>query len=83
MLDSYTEVMATALAPHSDLPIDALRLRCIGVLGAAEAIAAELNHERTSTADAVTALADLIVGSLATQAYHQPIASYTAFSDLR
>ena len=68
MLDSYTAVMAAALAPHSNLSTDALRLRCLGVLGAAEAIAAELNRERTTAADAVTALTDLIVGSVTTKA---------------
>src|SRR5918998_4556362 len=50
MLDGYTAVMAAALAPHSSLPADALRLRCVGVLGAAEAIAAELNHGRATPA---------------------------------
>jgi AcrR family transcriptional regulator len=68
MLDSYTSVMAAALAPHSSLPAEALRLRCVGVLGAAEAIAAELNRERTTAADAVTALTALILGSLTTKA---------------
>ncbi|WP_280276707.1 TetR/AcrR family transcriptional regulator [Nocardia wallacei] len=63
LLDGYTDVMAAALAPHSDLTLEALRLRCIGVLGAAEAIATELNHARTSAAEATAALADLIVGS--------------------
>jgi AcrR family transcriptional regulator len=65
MLDGYTDVMATALAPHSGLPADALRLRCIAALAAADAIAAELNRGRTSAADAVTALADLIGGGIA------------------
>jgi AcrR family transcriptional regulator len=65
LLDDYTEVMVAAMAQHSALPADALRLRCIGVLGAAEAIAVELNRGRTTAPDAVTALADLIVGSLA------------------
>jgi AcrR family transcriptional regulator len=67
MLDGYTEVMAAALAPHSTLPAEALQLRCIGVLGAAEAIAVEMNRGRTTAPDAVTALADLIVGSLASR----------------
>jgi AcrR family transcriptional regulator len=67
MFDSYTELMAAALLPHSSLTTDVLRLRCVGVLGAAEAIAAELNRERTTAADAITALTDLIVGSLATR----------------
>jgi AcrR family transcriptional regulator len=65
LVDSYTEVMAAAMAPHTNLPAEALRLRCIGVLGAAEAIAAELNRGRTTAADAVSALADLIEGCLA------------------
>lgn len=66
LLDSYTNVMAAALAPHAGLPAEALQLRCVGLLGAAEAIAAELNRERTSAPDAVTALADLIAGGLTT-----------------
>ena len=62
--DAYTDVMAAALAPHSGLSVEALRLRCVGVLGAAEAIAAELNRGQTTAAEAVTALTDLIVGSI-------------------
>ena len=67
LLDDYTEVMVAALAPHSPLPTDALHLRCIAVLGAAEAIAVELNRGRTTAPDAATALAALIVGSLAAE----------------
>ncbi|ADB32919.1 transcriptional regulator, TetR family [Kribbella flavida DSM 17836] len=65
LLDDYVELMAGAMAPYSSLSVDALKLRCVGVLGAAEAIAAELNHDRATTDDAVTALSDLIVGNLA------------------
>nr|WP_276514866.1 TetR/AcrR family transcriptional regulator [Nocardia transvalensis] len=65
MLDAYADVMAAALAPHSGLTDAALRLRCHGILGAAEAIATEVNRGRTSADDAVTALAGLIVGSIA------------------
>jgi hypothetical protein len=43
------------------------RLRCVGVLGAAEAIAAELNRGRTAADDAVTALTGLIIGSIDTR----------------
>ncbi|MER7130149.1 TetR/AcrR family transcriptional regulator [Streptosporangium saharense] len=63
-LDAYTDLMAAALAPHSGLPTQALRLHCVGALGAAEAIAAELNRGRTTVDDAVTALTDLIVSAL-------------------
>ncbi|MYW01034.1 TetR/AcrR family transcriptional regulator [Streptomyces sp. SID3343] len=67
ILDSYTDLMAAALRPYSGLTPEALRLRCVGLLGAAEAIAAELNRERIAADDAVTALTDLIVGALATK----------------
>ncbi|GAA1571312.1 TetR/AcrR family transcriptional regulator [Kribbella sancticallisti] len=64
LLDSYTSVMAGALVPYSRLSTEALQLRCVGLLGAAEAIAAELNRGRATVADAINALADLIVGNL-------------------
>lgn len=64
MVERYTDMMATALSAHSTLPIDALRLRCVGVLGAAESIAAELHRQRSTVGDAVDALTALIVGSL-------------------
>jgi AcrR family transcriptional regulator len=67
MIDSYTDLMAAALLPHSGLTPEALRLHCVGVLGAAEAIATELNRERATSEDAVTALTDLIVGGLDTR----------------
>lgn len=64
LTDSYADLMATTLLPYSGLAPQALRLRCVGVLGAAEAIAAELNRERATDGEAVTALTDLIVGGL-------------------
>jgi AcrR family transcriptional regulator len=71
LLEGYTAVMATALAPHSTLPSEALRLRCVGVLGAAEAIAAELHQERTTSDEAVAALTDLILGGLTNTPTHR------------
>jgi AcrR family transcriptional regulator len=68
MLASYGDWIAAALLPHSSLTSEALRLRCVGVLGAAETIAAELNRGQTTAAEAVTALTDLIVGSIGTRA---------------
>ncbi|GAB4586836.1 TetR/AcrR family transcriptional regulator [Nocardia sp. IFM 10818] len=64
MLAAYTEIMADAFQPYTRLTPTALRLRCTGILGAAEAIAAELNRERTTAAEAITALTDLIMGCL-------------------
>jgi AcrR family transcriptional regulator len=68
LTDSYADLMATALLPYSGIAPQDLRLRCVGVLGAAEAIAAELNRERATDGEAVTALTDLIVGALGTKA---------------
>lgn len=67
LLDRYTDLIAAALLEHSKLAPAALRLRCVGVLGAAEAMAAELNQGRASAEDAVATLTDLIVGSLTTR----------------
>ncbi|MGW2223121.1 TetR/AcrR family transcriptional regulator [Nonomuraea sp. NPDC001684] len=64
LLDRYTNLMVTALRPHSRLTAEALRLRCVGTLGAAEALAAEINRGRATTDDAVTALTDLILSTL-------------------
>ncbi|MGA4539004.1 hypothetical protein ACPA54_03330 [Uniformispora flossi] len=55
--------MAAAPAPYSGLPADALRLHCLGLLGAAEAIAAELTRGRVTVDEVVSALADLIASS--------------------
>ncbi|MFD4022033.1 TetR/AcrR family transcriptional regulator [Streptomyces sp. NPDC058576] len=67
MLDRYTDLTAAALLPQCGLAHEALRLRCVGVLGAAETIAAELNQGRASADDAVAALTDLIIGGLNTR----------------
>ncbi|MEU0686012.1 TetR/AcrR family transcriptional regulator [Streptomyces uncialis] len=62
--DGYARLMATALLPYSGLAPQVLRLRCVGLLGAAEAIAAELNRERATDGEAVAALTGLILGGL-------------------
>jgi len=65
MTVAYTDLLVAALLPYCAVTAEALRLRCIGVLGAAESIAAELNHARTTLPAATDALASLILGSLA------------------
>ncbi|NOL38895.1 TetR/AcrR family transcriptional regulator [Kribbella sandramycini] len=64
LLDEYVELMFVALTPYSGLPAAALRVRCVGVLGAADALAVELNHDRVTAAEAVAALTGLITGDL-------------------
>ncbi|MFI6299391.1 TetR/AcrR family transcriptional regulator [Nonomuraea sp. NPDC050790] len=65
LLDAYTDLMTTALRPYSGLTQEALRLRCVGALGAAESMAAELNRGRTTATEAIAALTDLTVAGLA------------------
>lgn len=67
LLAAYTTTMATALTPYSVLPPAALQLRCTALLGAAEALAAELTHHRATAAEATTALTDLIIGQFTTR----------------
>ncbi|WP_410652258.1 TetR/AcrR family transcriptional regulator [Amycolatopsis sp. cmx-4-54] len=62
--DGYTDLMADALTPYSPLDQAALRLHCVGALGAAEAIAVELNRGATTAADAITALTGVILGRI-------------------
>ncbi|XYI02369.1 TetR/AcrR family transcriptional regulator [Sorangium sp. So ce1128] len=64
LLDEYVTVMVAALKPYSSLPPKALRLRCLGLLGAAEAIAVELNHRRVNAKEAVAAFTGLIMGDV-------------------
>ncbi|WP_097901456.1 TetR/AcrR family transcriptional regulator [Streptomyces sp. b94] len=62
--DRYAELMATVLRPYSPLAPKDLGLRCAGVLGAADALAAELNRRRATDDETVAALTGLIMGSL-------------------
>ncbi|NKY31320.1 TetR/AcrR family transcriptional regulator [Nocardia gamkensis] len=64
MYDGYTDLMADALAPYSGLSRPALRLHCLGALGAAEAIAAELNRGTATVDDAIAALTGVILGRI-------------------
>jgi len=60
MRDEYVEVMHNVLQPFTDLPDDVLRLYCIGLLGAADAIAREQQGGRVGISEATRAFASLI-----------------------
>lgn len=64
LLDRYVAFYQDALAPYSALPPDALHLRCVGLIGAAEAISRDMLRGRTDEARATAALAALIIGGL-------------------
>jgi len=61
LIDSYVELYCSALAPYCDLPRKELRVRCLAILGAAEAIARETMNRRIGRDTAVSLLASLIV----------------------
>ena len=65
LLDRYVAFYQEALAPYSALSPDALHLRCVGLIGAAEAISRDMLRGRVDEAGATEALAALIVGGLA------------------
>lgn len=64
MIDEYVGIMCQALQPFSDLDRRGLRLACIGLLGAAEAIAREQQEGRTKQAAAIAAFSSLIAKSV-------------------
>ncbi|CAN7434292.1 TetR/AcrR family transcriptional regulator [Variovorax sp. LjRoot84] len=68
LIDSYVALYRDALAPYSKLPEDELRLRCVGIIGAGDAIARDMVRGRIDEASAAASLASLIVGWLAAKA---------------
>ncbi|WP_395674565.1 TetR/AcrR family transcriptional regulator [Inquilinus sp.] len=64
LLDRYVAFYQDALAPYSALPPKALHLRCVGLIGAAEAICRDMLRGRVDEARATDTLAALIVGGV-------------------
>jgi AcrR family transcriptional regulator len=61
MIDGYVEIYCRALAPFSALSPNDLRPRCIGIVGAGEAISRAMIRGRTSEAKAIDTLATMIM----------------------
>lgn len=64
LVDGYVGIYRNALAPFSKLSDDNLRLRCIGIYGAGEAISREMIRGRTNAATAAANLTALIVNAI-------------------
>ncbi|MGO4834599.1 TetR/AcrR family transcriptional regulator, partial [Rhizobiaceae sp. 2RAB30] len=64
MVGEYVDIMSGALRAHSSLTDEQLSLRCVGILGAAEAMAGEAQAGRTPADEAIAALSAMIVGSV-------------------
>jgi AcrR family transcriptional regulator len=67
LLDRYVTIYRNALAPFSDLPKRELHLRCVAIIGAAEAMARDMFRGRVDEATAAEALTSLIVKWLSKQ----------------
>jgi hypothetical protein len=64
LIDKYVALYAKSLAPFTSLRGEDLRLRCVGIHGAAESIAREVSLGRAGQARATASLQALILGSL-------------------
>lgn len=64
LLDGYVQLFAGALAPHSDLPPAEVKRRCVGLIGAGEALSAAMVRGQCCETEAAAAFAALIQGGL-------------------
>lgn len=64
LLDNNVRMFASVLTPHSSLPAAELAQRCLGMVGAGEALSAHMVRGRCSEVEAIAALAALIRGGL-------------------
>ena len=64
LIDRYAALYCDAFAPFTKLPKEDLRLRCLAILGAGDAITRELSLGRTTRSAAVATLATMILASL-------------------
>lgn len=64
VLAGYVELFASALAPHSPLPPDELHRRCVGLVGAGEALSLLMVGGRCSEPEAAATFSSLIRGGL-------------------
>lgn len=61
LIDSYVDLYCSILAPYTEIAADELRARCIGIIGAAEAISREMVRDKLEEKAAAAVLQSLIV----------------------
>lgn len=66
LIDGYVRLFAAALAPYSSLPGEELARRCVGLIGAGEALSVMMIDRHCSEDEAAASFAALIRGALAT-----------------
>ena len=64
LLDGYVQLFASVLAPYVTLAPAELQRRCVGLVGAGEALSAAMVRGDCTETEAAGALASLIAGGL-------------------
>jgi len=64
LIQGYVQLFANALAPHSKLPEDELYRRCVGIIGAGEALSVMMVSGQCSESDAAQTFSALIRGAV-------------------
>jgi AcrR family transcriptional regulator len=64
LIDRYVAIYCDTFAPYCKLSKEELRLRCLAIIGAGDAITKEMSRGRTNEIAAAATLASLIVASL-------------------
>ncbi len=68
LMDEYALIYVRAFSPYVNLTRRALRIRCVGILGAAESISREMLRGRISERSASNALGAIIIDCLSPDA---------------
>ena len=64
LLDNSVQMFVSVLKPHSTLPLAELERRCVGLVGAGEALSAAMARGRCSEVEAAGTFASLISSAL-------------------
>jgi len=64
LLDNGVQMFVSVLAPHTDLPLPQLEARCVGLVGAGEALSAALLRGTYTESQATQAFASILRGAL-------------------
>lgn len=70
LIDGYVQLFVAALVPHSTLPPDELHRRCVGLVGAGEALSIMMIGGHCSEQEAADAFSSLIRGGLGAPSPH-------------
>lgn len=64
LFDHCVQMFVSVLAPHTTMPAEELKCRCVGLVGGGEALASAYAHGKSSEQNAVAAFASLINGAV-------------------